>query len=80
MSENLKPLIFFLLRICMNKISITRINKYAESGSPWRVQDDNEKYLVVKSVIHHTALLTLQKYLDPFDVVLTKTKFFQSST
>ena len=43
----LKPLIFFLLHICMNKISITRINKYAESGSPWRVPKDNEKYLVV---------------------------------
>ena len=43
----LKPLIFFLLRICMNKISITRINKYAESESLWRIPEDNEKYLVV---------------------------------
>ena len=41
-----KALIFFLLRIYVNKISLTRISKYAESGSLWRVPEDNEKYLV----------------------------------
>ena len=36
-------LIFLLSRICMNKISITSINRKAEIGSPWRVPEDKGK-------------------------------------